>query len=219
MVLTSGALAQAVHLAAARAQTLEEELNAADGKLGDGDTGVMLRRVLERLASAADELPDDVGAAFRKLATASAGATGSSLGTLLTTAFLSLAKHAQGQTELPPVTLGAGLAIARDAMLSRGGAALGDKTVVDALDAVARALAGSTVAPCEAALSAGRSTLTTFNDKPCRIGRARMFGEKSIGIDDPGMLAFVRLLEAVCGEPDLSKSLRGRAWSSSPLRR
>lgn len=88
----------------------------------------------------------------------------------------------------------------RDAMLSRGGAALGDKTMVDMLDAVSTAITGvdTAAAATEAARKSATATLDAFRRQPNRIGRARMFGDKSIGLDDPGMLAFVRLLDGVC---------------------
>ena len=36
-----------------------------------------------------------------------------------------------------------------------------------------------------------------FRDKPNKIGRARIFGERTIGMDDPGMVAFQVMLGAV----------------------
>jgi hypothetical protein len=47
------------------------------------------------------------------------------------------------------------------------------------------------------ARAAAGAALADFRDRPCRIGRARMFGDKSSGLDDPGMLAFVRLLDVI----------------------
>ncbi len=134
--------------------------------------------------------PDDVTGFFRAIGRASAGATGSSLGTLLTTAFLTIAKAGEGKGEIAWSDLGAQLGAARDAMMARGRASLGDKTVLDALDAVAQAIAGldDPEAIKRAALEAARGTLDAFRDRPCKIGRARMFAEKSIGMDDPGML-------------------------------
>jgi hypothetical protein len=84
-------------------------------------------------------------------------------------------------------------------MMIRGGAKLGDKTVVDMIDAVAVALDGCATREeaSQAAQKASRETLTTFRDRPNRLGRARVFGDKTIGLDDPGMLAFSRLLAAV----------------------
>jgi hypothetical protein len=38
--------------------------------------------------------------------------------------------------------------------------------------------------------------LTEFRSCEARVGRARVYGEKSIGHDDPGMLAALLLLRA-----------------------
>lgn len=200
MGMTPEQIASAAKTIAERARTVEQDLNAADGKLGDGDTGVMLRRVLEQMAIAANDLPHDLGDAFRKLALASASATGSSLGTLLSTALLTFANAAKGKNELPWDALGGVLALARDAMLARGKAKIGDKTVVDSLDAVARAIAGQSELASirQVAATSARKALNDFRGKPCRMGRARIFGDKSVGLDDPGMLAFSIFVEELC---------------------
>ena len=82
----------------------------------------------------------------------------------------------------------------------RGGAALGDKTVLDPLAAVHAALAAESDVSryAVAAQDAVAMTLQTFKGKPNRIGRARMFAERSIGLDDPGMIAFRHMVLACC---------------------
>ena len=40
-------------------------------------------------------------------------------------------------------------------------------------------------------------TLDAFRDKPAGLGRARMYGEASKGLDDPGMLAVKRMLQGL----------------------
>ena len=42
-----------------------------------------------------------------------------------------------------------------------------------------------------------RESLDAFRDKPNRMGRARMFADKTIGLDDPGMVALLRMVEAL----------------------
>lgn len=199
MPLTTDTLRTALARAAAEARAAEDELNAADARLGDGDTGVMLRRLLEKLAAAAPPDQSDLGVLFQALGAASASATGSSLGTLVTVSLLTLAKETRGRTVLAWSELGELLARVRDVVMARGGATLGDKTVVDILDAVARSIAGVDDAT-EVSKRAGHAatrTLNEFRDRPCRLGRARMFAERSVGLDDPGMLAFARLIEAL----------------------
>lgn len=193
---TLGATSQRANAAMA---TLEQELNQADAILGDGDTGGMLARVLSALAGTDLAAAPDLGTAFGQLAKAAMANTGSSLGTLFATALMTFAKGSKGEQEIGWSRLAGLLAAARDAMLARGGASLGDKTVLDALDAVARSIDGLSdpVAIREAARLAAHAALTEFRGKPCKIGRARMFADKSIGIDDPGMLAFVKLVDAI----------------------
>ena len=82
--------------------------------------------------------------------------------------------------------------------MARGKASLGDKTVLDVLDAAARAVDG--VAPAEmlaAARGAVEATMTRMRGQQAKIGRARIFGERSAGLDDPGMLAFREMLRAL----------------------
>jgi hypothetical protein len=180
---------------------LEQVLNEADSKLGDGDTGSMLARVIDRLAAVNLGSEDDVGAAFNALAMAAAAATGSSLGTLLSAALMAAGKKTRGRSDVPWTEMSALFAVARDTMMARGRASLGDKTVLDGLDALAAATAplSEPGALADASAATMRDTLARFRGRPCRIGRARMFAEKSAELDDPGMLALARLTEAVAG--------------------
>ena len=202
MSLTSADLASACRRAAASMRSAEQELNAADGKLGDGDTGLTMRRLFDKVETAAADPPDDVGAFFRAIGLASAGSSGSSLGTLVAIGLLEVGKSTKGRNTIRADEIGSLLLVAEEAMLSRGRASLGDKTVLDAIDAVAAALRADDDDAGATSVTAARAALAEFHGRPCRIGRARMFGERSVGLDDPGMLAFVRLVEAVA-EPEL----------------
>jgi phosphoenolpyruvate---glycerone phosphotransferase subunit DhaL len=179
-------------------QGVAAELNAADGALGDGDLGITVSRGFAEAAAAT--LPEDVGLAFMECAKAMQRVSSSSYGTLLATAAMSAAKATKGRTEFDRTEIPDLLDGALAAMITRGKGALGDKTVLDVLDAMA---AATRVARSEdyypRALPAARTTLEAFRDKPNRLGRARMFGEKSIGLYDPGQLALVRIIEALRG--------------------
>lgn len=93
------------------------------------------------------------------------------------------------------------LATIRDAVMARGKTDLGAKTIIDGLDALTHGLAplAKRAEIASVAQTAMSEVMDTFRNRPCTIGRARMFGEKSIGLDDPGMLALsevvVRLAE------------------------
>ena len=53
-----------------------------------------------------------------------------------------------------------------------------------------------------AADRATNQALDRFRELPNTLGRARMFGATSIGLDDPGMLAFRRLLDGLIAADD-----------------
>ena len=85
------------------------------------------------------------------------------------------------------------------AMASRGKAQLGDKTVLDALDGVCHAIErrddpdGMLVA----AKSNVQAVLDRLRSQPARQGRARIFADKTIGADDPGMIVIAQILESL----------------------
>ena len=184
------------------AQLMEEsadELNAADGLLGDGDLGITMVRGFREIIEVRDSLPDDVGMALFQCAKAFTKSSGSSYGTLLATGLMSVAKKKKGQQEIQVEEISALLNDALDAMKQRGKAELGDKTVLDVIAASSQAAKdqsdGSTV--LKAINDAVTSTIDEFRSRQSKIGRARIFSEKSIGLDDPGMLAFRKMLEAL----------------------
>jgi dihydroxyacetone kinase len=197
MPITVQTLRDAVARSHSRITRLKDQLNAADALLGDGDTGSMLARVIEKMAATDLSSTTDVGAAFNAIARATMSATGSSLGTLLATALLTFAKSTKGRSEIPRSELSGLIEQAIEAMKARGGASLGDKTILDALHSIAQSLIGiddqSTAAL--AAETGARNALEQFKSQPCKIGRARLFPEKSTGAHDPGMLALCLLLE------------------------
>jgi dihydroxyacetone kinase-like protein len=176
-----------------------DELNELDGALGDGDLGVNLMRAAERLAEDLPNLPDDVGMAMLRCAQAFTRISASTYGTLLATGLMSAAKAVKGQTEVPWADVPALLGGALQAMSDRGKGQLGDKTVLDAVEAARRATAGldSSAAMGIAASRAIADAIVQFRDLPFRQGRARIFGSKGIGRDDPGMVAFQRIVEAL----------------------
>jgi dihydroxyacetone kinase-like protein len=187
---------------AAAVAVAADDLNAADGRLGDGDLGITVSRGWAEIAATATMLPDDVGLAFLDCAKAFQRVSSSSFGTLTATAFIAAARACKGRTEVPWPQVPMLLAAARDAMMVRGKGALGDKTVLDMLDAIVTATTGLDApdALLAAARSAATATLDAFRDRENRLGRARMFGERSRGLDDPGMLALARMIAGLAAK-------------------
>jgi dihydroxyacetone kinase-like protein len=199
-LLTTPVLANGLRRIAAHMEMVADALNTLDGKLGDGDLGVTMQRGGRELEKALPTLPADVGMALMACAQAITRVSGSSYGTLLATGLMSAAKATRGRTEVPWSELSDLLHGALEAMMARGKASLGDKTVLDALDAASSAVDG--VAPADmlaAASDAVDDTMASMRGQQAKIGRARIFGERSVGLDDPGMLAFREILRGLSG--------------------
>jgi dihydroxyacetone kinase-like protein len=172
------------------------DLNAADAALGDGDIGITVSRGLAEAAAA--ELPEDIGLAFMECAKAFQRVSASSYGTLMATALMALAKALKGRNDLDFTETPALAEAALAAMMARGKGSLGDKTVLDVLDAIAKATKGVPATEVYGrARAAARAALEEYKGKPNKLGRARMFAEASIGRYDPGQLALVWMLEAL----------------------
>lgn len=202
MAIDVNTLADAIDRANQSMARLTNVLNAADAKLGDGDTGTMLARLIGTFAAVDIRNAPDLGAGFMTLAKAGAASTGSSLGTLIITAMMTAGKLNTSQKEMDWSRLGTVLGAIRDAAMARGKADLGAKTIIDGLDALAKAVDGKDdpVAIAAAARIAMDQVMTEFRQRPSAMGRARMFAEKSVGLDDPGMLGLAEIVRAVAAD-------------------
>lgn len=199
MTLTTKDLQTAIDRIHRKIDAIGIEMNELDGRLGDGDLGVTLVNGFNNLAKVRDDLPEDIGMALFASAKAITAVSGSSFGTLMATALMAAGKSVKGSTSIDTSNLPNLLQSAQDAMIARGGAKLGDKTMLDAMDKIIFATreANTPEQMLSAAQAAADLTLETFRDKPNKIGRARVYSEKSVGLDDPGMMAIKRLLECL----------------------
>jgi phosphoenolpyruvate---glycerone phosphotransferase subunit DhaL len=177
-----------------------EELNSLDAVLGDGDLGVSLVRGGRSLLAELPNLPaENLGAALGRCAQAITKISGSTCGTLFAAGLLRAAKQVEGRSEVPWSEMSSLLQAAIEGMARRGKCELGDKTIIDALEASRSAMVGLDDPDriiC-AANTAVADAVVKFKARPSRQGRARMFPDRSIGSADPGMVAFQRILEAL----------------------
>jgi len=197
--LTTAVLSDAIKRIVAKLEASADELNALDAALGDGDLGVTMVRGGRSVLAELPNLPDDVGMALLKCAQALTRLSGSTYGTLLATGLVSAAKSTKGRREVPWTEISSLIGNAIPAMSQRSGGKLGDKTVLDALESVRAACDGleDPAALAAAADKAVAATLERLRGQPSRQGRARIFGDKSVGRDDPGMVAFKRIIEGL----------------------
>lgn len=178
--------------------THADELNALDGAIGDGDLGVTLSRFVE-LAANTPPAGDDIGMLLLGYAKLLTGTVGSTFGTLMATGLMAAAKLTKGRTAVPFSEVSTLLDAACAAMAARGKSGLGDKTVLDALASARTATLNieDSERLAQAADAAVKATLAEYRGKLFRQGRARIWGERGIGLDDPGMVAFKIMVESL----------------------
>ena len=202
MTLTVDSLRHGIAAVLRMLDARHQTLNELDGKIGDGDLGITLLKAFRELDRVKADLPDDLATAFMTTAAAVTRVSSSSYGTLLATSLMTAAKATKGRDSLPWSELPPLLDAAVAAMSARGKADLGDKTVLDALDAAAGAVTGEAepAAMARKACAGIDGALVVFRDKPNRIGRARIFAARTIGMDDPGMVALRMMAGALAGD-------------------
>ncbi|MDG4894265.1 dihydroxyacetone kinase subunit DhaK [Mesorhizobium sp. WSM4976] len=169
---------------------LEESLNALDAKAGDGDTGSTVatgaRSILERI----DTLPlADRAAAAAAIGDTLGTSMGGSSGVLLSI-FFTAASQALGSG----APLGKALLAGLERMTFYGGARIGDRTMVDALEPALKALDASGL---EAATEAARQGAeATAAMQKAKAGRSAYIG-RQLDTADPGAFAVAEVFAAV----------------------
>ncbi|MFJ8145718.1 dihydroxyacetone kinase subunit DhaL [Streptomyces sp. NPDC096094] len=177
-----------------------ERLTALDSPIGDADHGSNLQRGFTAVTATLEkEAPDTPGAvltlAGRQLISTVGGASGPLYGTLLRRTGKALGEAAEVSEGQFAEALRTGV----DAVRTLGGAAPGDKTMIDALVPAVDAL-GDSFAAARAAAEEGAEATVPLQ---ARKGRASYLGERSIGHQDPGATSaalLVAALEEAAGE-------------------
>lgn len=193
-----------VYLDAARATIHEHEaeLGRIDAIAGDGDHGVGMRTGIDAARAAAD--PD---AGLRAMLTAAGDAwserAGGTSGALWGSMLAAIARALDREGADPRITAADAARAALEAVISRGGAHVGDKTMVDALDPFVRSLDdrlavgdGLPDALGAAALAATDAAAATSALRPA-LGRARPLAEKSLGHPDAGATSLALIATAI----------------------
>ncbi|MBT2501183.1 dihydroxyacetone kinase subunit DhaL [Curtobacterium sp. ISL-83] len=188
------------------AATIDEhraELVTLDREIGDGDHGENLDRGFRAVLEAVDGGSFDTpGAVFKTVATKLISTVGGAAGPLFGTAYLKAAQAAGDATELDADALVAVLTAARDGVVSRGKAAVGDKTMIDAwtpaVDAAAAAAADGATPEAALAAAADAAAEGAVSTEPlvAHKGRASYLGERAVGHRDPGAQSTAYILRA-----------------------
>ena len=171
----------------------KDYLTQLDAAIGDADHGANMHRGLQAiLAKKAELQTSDIGAMLKGVAMTLISTVGGASGALYGTFFLQASTLAGGRTELSPSEFGSVLEKGLAGIVLRGKAALGDKTMIDALQPAIKAykLSIDSDETLEQALSkaviAAEEGLKSTVPLVARKGRASYLGERSAGHPDPG---------------------------------
>ena len=206
-VESPGPLREILLAVATRLPAHNDELRELDAALGDGDLGITVTSGAEAIQQALQALPGNASSreVLRAAGTAFASANPSTFAALIGGATLAAASVADSE-QVDPLAL---VTAIQERVAQRGGADVGDKTVLDAIDAIRVALAeNASPSPAEraaAARDAVDAAVSTYADKHSMRGRAAWVGERSVGRKDPGQVAALRFLD------DLVDHLRSRS--------
>jgi dihydroxyacetone kinase-like protein len=180
-----------------------QPLTDLDSAIGDGDFGISLDRGFTAVQTELSANPPaDLRAVFQNVATVLIRTMGGTSGPLLGTFFLRAGAACAGKSDLAPADVVALFQAGVDGIQQRGKAALGDKTMLDALlpavDAMRGALdAGNGLAEIlERGAAAAESGMLATKTMQARKGRGSYLGERSVGHQDPGATGAHLLLKA-----------------------
>jgi dihydroxyacetone kinase-like protein len=179
-------------------------LSELDRAIGDGDHGENLDRgyqaIVEKLAA---EPPATPGAAFKLAAMTLMSKVGGAAGPLYGTAFLRMATTTGEAATLDAAALAGALTAARDGVVARGKAEVGDKTMIDAWTPAVAAATAAAAGPSAtaasvlaAAAAAAEAGAESTDPLIAHKGRASYLGERAIGHRDPGAASSALILRA-----------------------
>jgi ATP-dependent dihydroxyacetone kinase len=169
----------------------ENDLNELDAKSGDGDTGSTLTKAAHALKGSLDRMPlADLTQLFRAISNELSQTMGGSSGIILSI-FFGATGDACANGKPTAVALLAGL----ERISEVGGAQLGDRTMIDALDPALKALPDGLAAAAKAARDGANKTASIGRAK---AGRSSYVPEENLlGHNDPGAEAVARLFEGL----------------------
>ncbi|MET1005075.1 MAG: dihydroxyacetone kinase family protein [Propionibacteriaceae bacterium] len=201
----SSALRRALEAVCATLVDAESELTRLDQQVGDGDLGDSLARAARAMSAELDSYPaeSDPGAVLRRISATVRRVVGGTSGPLYAVMLVRAAVELERPDRTPAEAWAAAFTSAVAGVRDLGGASLGDRTMVDALDPAAHALAGALAASADpvaaltAAVEAAEAGTEHTASLTARLGRSSYVGDRAVGVPDPGARAVSLWLAAV----------------------
>jgi len=181
----------------------ETYFSELDAVMGDADFGVSLAGGFKAVLK---EWPgfdmSSIGSFLLNVSSVITRNTGGCSGPVWGTLFMRCGMAFRGKTELSLEDICAALKSAMDGISQRGGAVFGDKTLLDALNAIVISLEGSLpgdnlLEAFKKASDAAFEMRETTKDWVAKRGRQSFTGDRSIGTYDPGIVAVGDMTRAI----------------------
>jgi dihydroxyacetone kinase-like protein len=177
-------------------------LTELDAAIGDADHGANMDRGFKAVQAKLPSLAEkDITTILKTVGMTLLSTVGGAGGPLFGTIFIQAGQAATGKSELALADWAAMLDAATNGVINRGKAAVGDKTMLDALVPAVQALkdalnANQTLgAALQLSAQAAKKGLQSTLPLVARKGRASYLGERSAGHLDPGATSAMLLLK------------------------
>ncbi|PWE54118.1 Dak phosphatase [Metarhizobium album] len=182
-----------------------EFLISLDGKVGDSDLGITMSKSFAAAAEAVTAEGEAAGIAklLRTAGATMARTAPSTMGTLTATGFLRASKALETADGIGTAEAAKFWTAFRDGVAERGKAKVGDKTLLDVLDPIARSLeeaaaSGKSLGEALAlATTAAEDALEATKSLVAQHGKAAAFQEKTVGLQDAGATVGVFIIRAM----------------------
>ena len=191
--MTKDAFAARLKHACASVAAAEPELTEIDSRFGDADHGLTMAKIAGAISAAAERPENGIQAMLDGAATAVMTLNGGSAVPLWNTWLDGMQEAAPEGDEIDVAGLQAVFAHALEELSDMSGAKVGDKTMMDALIPASEAIAayvgsdeGELFAAAAQAAMEGAEATKQFVSK---FGRAKSYGEKTIGTPDAGAMS------------------------------
>ena len=187
----------------------EAYFSELDAVMGDADFGTSLAGGFKAVLGAWDGFDhSSISSMLLNAASKITGNTGGCSGPVWGTLFMRCGMSFRGKDELTLADVIAALKNAIEGISKRGGAVIGDKTLLDALNEIAVSLEKSAEsgAPIYEALKSASDAAVECRETTkgwiAKRGRQSFTGERSVGTYDPGIVAVGEMTKAIVAALD-----------------
>lgn len=178
-------------------------LTEVDSKIGDGDHGIGMSGGMEKAKGVleADRPFSTINEVFKSTGMAMLNSMGGASGVIFGSMFLGGIKGMDSVEELDGDTLTKILRGSLEAIKKRGGAQVGDKTMVDALEpaviAMEEASKEDLIALFRVATNAAKQGVENTKNYIAKFGRAKSLMERAVGYQDAGATSVAIIMESM----------------------